>query len=163
MITALRKRWQACTPRERAVLAWGAAILSAALYLWLLQTASQARTKLTAAVTALRTDAARLELHAAEMEQLRGLPVAPAASTDLRTLVQNQADAAGLSRALLGITVVDASQVQVAFGSVGFADWLAWIDRLHKQQVRLDTCRIEALSVAGLVSVTATLVRTRTQ
>lgn len=163
MIATLRKRWQACTPRERTVLAWGAAVLAAALYLWLLQSASQARTKLTAAVTTLRTDAARLELHAAEVEHLRTLPAAPAASTDLRTLVQNQANAAGLSRALLGITIVDANQAQVAFGSVAFADWLAWVDSLHKQQVRLDTCRIEALSVAGLVSVTATLVRTRTQ
>lgn len=163
MIATLSKRWQACTPRERMVLTWGAAILAAALYLWLLQSASEARTKLTTAVTTLRTNAARLELHASEVERLRTLQLAPAASIELRTLVQNQADAAGLSRALLGITVVDTSQVQVAFGSVAFADWLRWIDSLHKQQVRLDTCRIEALSTAGLISVTATLVRTRSQ
>ncbi len=162
MKTPLRTRWVAATPRERTVAAVAAAIVAAVLYLWLVQSASDARGKLTTVVTALRTDAARLELHAAEMERLRTLPgTTPAASSDLRTLVQNQAGAAGLSPALLGINVADAHQVQVVFGTVRFADWLAWVESLQKQQVRLETCRIEALSAAGLVSVTATFSHAR--
>jgi general secretion pathway protein M len=57
----------------------------------------------------------------------------------------------------------DADQVVVVFGAVAFADWLNWIDALKAQQVRLDTCRIEALSTPGLVGITATLVRPKSQ
>jgi len=49
------------------------------------------------------------------------------------------------------------------FGAVGFADWLNWVAGLTSQQVRLDACRVEALSTPGLVSVTATLVRVKRQ
>ena len=49
----------------------------------------------------------------------------------------------------------------MVFGAVAFADWLNWVASLTSQQVRLDACRIEALSTPGLVSVTATLVRDR--
>jgi general secretion pathway protein M len=52
--------------------------------------------------------------------------------------------------------------VVVVFGAVPFADWLNLVVGLKSQQVRLDTCRIEALATSpGLVSVTATLVRAK--
>jgi type II secretory pathway component PulM len=47
----------------------------------------------------------------------------------------------------------------VTFGAVAFAAWLAWVERLQSQQVRVDACRIEALATPGLVSAAATLVR----
>ena len=65
--------------------------------------------------------------------------------------------------ALVRIDAPDANQVKVDFGALPFADWLAWVASLQAQQVRLDTCRIEALSTPGLVSVTATLVRAKPQ
>ena len=77
--------------------------------------------------------------------------------------MQARAVAAGLSRALVKIDAPDANQVVVVFGAVAFADWLNWIAGLKSQQVRLDACRIEALSTPGLVSVTATLVRAKPQ
>lgn len=163
MKTQIRQRWAAATPRERKLVAIAVAIIAVVLYVWLVQSASEARSRLTTVVTALRTETARLELHAAEMERLRKLPVAPASPSELRTLVQNQAGAAGLAPALLSITVVDAHQVQVVFGTVRFADWLAWIENLQKQQIRLDACRIETLAAAGIVSVTATLSHARPQ
>jgi type II secretory pathway component PulM len=64
---------------------------------------------------------------------------------------------------LLRIDAQNADQVQVVFGSVAFADWLAWVATLQAQRIRLDTGRIEALSTPGLVSVTATLTRPRPQ
>jgi type II secretory pathway component PulM len=51
----------------------------------------------------------------------------------------------------------------VVFGSAPFADWLAWITSLQTQQIRLDSSRIEALSTPGLVGVTATFVRAKSQ
>jgi len=68
-----------------------------------------------------------------------------------------------LSGALVRIDAPDANQVVVVFGAVAFADWLNWIAGLRSQHVRLDTCRIEALSTPGMVSVTATLVRAKPQ
>jgi type II secretory pathway component PulM len=57
----------------------------------------------------------------------------------------------------------DADHVEVAFGSVPFADWLAWVASLQAQRIRLDTSRIEALKTPGLVSVTATFARAKPQ
>jgi type II secretory pathway component PulM len=140
-----------------------AAVLGVALFLWLVQSADRARVQLRTSVTMLRAQAARLEQQAVEFERLRTAPATPASQTDLRTLVQAQAGAAGLSRALARIDAPDVNQVQVVFGAVAFVDWLAWVASLQSQRVRLDTCRIEALSTPGLVSVTATLIRAKTQ
>jgi general secretion pathway protein M len=161
MRARLRKVWESRAPRERVVIATLAVVLAAALYLLLVQSAGRARGQLHTSVTTLRAQAARLEQQAAELERLRAAPAISASQTDLRTLVQAQAGAAGLSRALVRIDAADADQVVVVFGAVAFADWLNWIAGLKSQHVRLDACRIEALSTPGLVSVTATLVRAK--
>ena len=163
MRTRLRRLWESRAPRERAIIAALAVMLGAVLYVWLVQSAERARVQLHTSVTTLRAQAARLERQAAELERLRATPATPASQTDLRTLVQAQAGAAGLSRALVKIDAPDANQVVVVFGAVAFADWLNWVASLKSQQVRLDTCRIEALSTPGMVSVTATLLRAKHQ
>ena len=161
MKAQLRKAWESRAPRERAVIAVLAALLAIGLYVWLVQSAGRARVQLGKSVAMLRTQANGVEQQAAEFARLRAAPPISASQTDLRTLVQARAGAAGLARALARIDVQDADQVVVAFGAVAFADWLDWIAGLKSQQVRLDACRIEALSTPGLVSLTATLVRAR--
>ena len=163
MNATLRTLWQSRAPRERMVVAVLAALAGVASYVWLVQSADQAHTRLRASVPALRAQAARLEQQAAELEHLRSAPPPSVSTTDLRTLAQAQADAAGLSGALGRIDAPDANQVVVVFGAVAFADWLNWIASLKSQQVRVDASRVEALSTPGLVSVTATLVRTKPQ
>jgi general secretion pathway protein M len=163
MRARLRKAWESRAPRERMVIATLAMVVAAALYFLLVQSAQQARTQLRTGVTALRVQAIRLEQQAAELQRLHAAPAISASQTDLRTLVQAQADTAGLSRALVRIDAPDADQVVVVFGAVAFADWLDWIAGLTSQHIRLDACRIEALSTPGLVSVTATLVRAKPQ
>ncbi len=163
MRAQLRTLWESRAPRERMVVAALAVVLGAALYLWLVQSADRARVQLRTTVTTLRAQATRLEQQAVELERLRGAPATPASQTDLRTLVQAQAGAAGLARALARIDAPDANQVQVVFGAIAFADWLNWVASLQSQQVRLDACRIEALSMPGLVSVTATFIRAKQQ
>ncbi len=159
MKARLRRLWQSRPPRERVVAAVLAVLVGAALYVWLVQSADRARTQLRASVTKLRADAVRVEQQAAELARLRALPPAAASQTDLRTLIRTQAGAAGLEGALARIDAQDGDQVQIAFGAVAFSDWLSWIAGLQSQRVRLDACRIEALSTPGMVSVTATLVR----
>ena len=155
------KLWESRSPRDRMVIMLLAAIAGALLYLSLVQSAYRARTQLGASVSALRTQALRLEADANELARARAAPAAAAPQTDLRTQLQALAGSAGLGRELQRIDARDADQVQVVFGSVTFADWLNWVASLQAQHIRLDTVRIEALSTAGLVSVTATFTRAK--
>jgi type II secretory pathway component PulM len=159
----MRTLWESRAPRDRMIIAALAVVLGAALYATLLQTAGRSRTQLGASVTALRVQSVRLEQQANELERVRAAPVPSASTTDLRALVQAHADEAGLSSALVRLDAPDPDQVVVVFGAVAFVDWLNWVDALNSQRIRLETCRIEALSTPGLVSVTATLVRAKSQ
>lgn len=163
MRARLRRLVESRSPRDRAIIATLAVVIGVALYGALVQTAGRARTQLGASVAALRVQAARLDQQAGELERIRAAPVISASDTDLRALVQARAGEAGLSGALVRIDAPDAGQVVVVFGAVAFADWLNLVEILNSQHVRLETCRIEALSTAGLVSVTATLVRAKPQ
>jgi general secretion pathway protein M len=163
MKTRLLRLWKSRAPRERAIIAALAMVLGVLLYIAFVQTAWRARAQLRTGVTTLRAQANVLEQQAAEIERLHAAPAVAASQTDLRTLVQAQADGAGLSRALVRIDAPDADQVIVVFGAVAYADWNNWIVGLKAQHVRLDACRIEALSTPGLVSVTATLARAKPQ
>jgi type II secretory pathway component PulM len=159
MKAKLRQAWESRAPQERVIIAILAALTAAALYYWLVQTGGQAHTRLQVSVATLRAQAVTLEQYAVELERLRATPVPPESQTDVRTLVQAQVDASGLSGALLKIDAADVNQVVVAFGPVEFAAWLNWVASLKSQHVRLSACRIEALPAPGMVSVTATLLR----
>jgi type II secretory pathway component PulM len=138
-----------------------AVMLAAALYLWLVDSGGRAHTRLHESVTTLVAQAAGLEQQAAELERLRATPAPPASQTDMRTLVEAQAEAAGLSGAMVRVDAPDANQVVVVFGPVEFSAWMNWIADLKLQHVRISACRIEALPAAGMVTVTATLLRAK--
>jgi type II secretory pathway component PulM len=157
MRTRLHKLWESRSPRERTAIVVVAVAAGILLYLWFVLSASRARDPLLTAVTAMRAQAARLEQQAAEYERLRAMPPPPAPQSDLRSLLQAQAGAAGLP--LTRIDAPDADQARVVLGAVAFADWLTWTAGLQSQKVRVDACRVEALSAPGLVNVTATFVR----
>jgi len=163
MKARLLKLWESRSPRDRMIIVVMAAVVGLLLYLSLVQSAYRARTQLGASVSVLRAQALRLDADANELARVRAAPAVPVPQADLRTQVQAQAGAAGLAQALLRLDAKDADQVQVVFGSVAFADWLAWVATLQAQRIRLDTSRIEALSTPGLVSVTATLARAKAQ
>ena len=159
----LEKWWEARSPRHRVMIAVLAAVLGVALYVWLIESAYRARSQLGSSLTVLRTQALRLEQDAAELARVRAVRLPPASQSDLRTVVQAQVTTSGLAGALLRIDAPDANQVQVVFGSVPFAEWLAWVATLQAQHIRVETGRIEALSTPGLVGVTATFTRARPQ
>ena len=163
MNAQLRKFWEARSPRERAIVAVVAALLGALVYCLLVYSMTRSRPQLRASVLALRSDAALLDRQASEIERLRTMPAPVASQTDLRTLIQAQAGSAGLASALVRIEAPEANRVQVVFGAIAFPDWLNWVVSLNSQHIRLDTCRIEALTKPGLVSITATFVRTQKQ
>lgn len=163
MRAALRKAWESRAPRERMVIAIVSAALGIAGYLLLVHSAERARGKLHTGVAILRTQAEALEQQAAEHARLRATPAPAASASDLRTLAQARTDAARLSGALTRIDAPDADHVNIAFGALPFADWLAWIAALQAQNVRVEAARVEGLSAPGMVSATATLTRSRAQ
>jgi type II secretory pathway component PulM len=155
--------WHARTPGEKMALALTFAVAAAVLYAWLVQSTTEARTRLQVNVVSLRAQSAQLEQQSAEYARLRSTPVPTVAQTDFRTLIQTQADAAGLAQALIKINVQDVHRLQLTFGATSFAAWLDWAQALQLQQIRIEAARIEALSTPGLVSVTATLARSPSQ
>lgn len=161
MKARLGQFWTSRTPRERMVLIALAAVLGIVLYVWLAYSAQRARDKLRSTVTALHAQAVRLDQQAAEIARLRAAPPVLPSQTDLRTLLQNQVSASGLVRELGRIDALDANRATVVFGAVPFSNWLAWVASLQPHHMRLDTCRIEAQSQPGLVSVTATFTRAK--
>lgn len=163
MKARLQKLWESRSPRDRVILAVLAAVVGVALYLVLVQSAYRGRAQLGASLAVLRMQALRLDADANELARARAAPAAPAPQSDLRTQVQALAGTGAMAGTLLRIDARDADQVQVVFGSVPFADWLAWIATLQAQHIRLDISRIEALTTPGLVSVTATLARPKSQ
>ncbi len=126
---------------------------------WLLQTTLRARQRLLPAVAELQATALRQGAQADEILRLRTLPVPSSSTTELRQLVQGLVDASGLGQSLVSIEPVGAQQVKLVFGSVAFADWLAWVDVMRAQHLRFVAVRIESRSAPGEVGVTATLER----
>ena len=159
MTGPLRELWTSAPPWQRRTAIAIAVVASLLLYVWAVWWAERACSRLEATLAQLREQAVQLERNAAEYERLRKLPRVSSSSADLRTLLRSTADASGLARALVRIEAQDAHRVQLMFSAVAFADWLAWIERLQPHQVRVETCRIEALAMPGLVNASATLVR----
>ncbi|HEX2829451.1 MAG TPA: type II secretion system protein GspM [Burkholderiales bacterium] len=158
---ALAAAWRARTPSERTVLAVLVAVAAILLYVVAFGAIDARRQKLGERVNALSAQAAALERHAAEIERLRGIARAAPAGGDLRAAIETEARARGVARSVTHLDNKSANEVEAALPSVAFGDWLAWVAALQRQNVRVATCRIEALSTPGVVNVTATFVRGR--
>ena len=163
MTARLRQLWESRAPRERTLLLALASVLLVIAYALLVYSAERARTPLRASVMQLRAQAARLDQQALEFGHLRAAPIATTSNSDLYKLVQDRVAQAGLAHALTRIDAPDADHVVLVFGAVAFADFVDWIAGLKAQHIRLDACRIEALSTPGLVSVSATVTRPKPQ
>lgn len=159
MRARILKLWESRAPRERTFIAVLTIVLGVTMYLWLVTEADRARAQLRASVPVLQVQAVRLEQQASENERLRAAPLLAVSPIDLRTLVQTQIDAAGLSHTRVSINAPDTNQVQVVFSAVSFADWLNWVAAMQSQQVWFDGGRIEALPAPGMVGVTGTFIR----
>jgi type II secretory pathway component PulM len=158
MSARLRLRWQSRPARERQALLGGLGLVVVVACLALVIAALEAREPLLRNVQALRAASATMDQQARELDRLRRLP-APATPTEtLRTRVQAALDANLPSGTRTRLEAPDPGQVVVVFETVAFAAWLRWIEDLATRQVRLESCRIDALPAAGQVSITATLV-----
>lgn len=155
----LLELWQARGKREKQFLLALAVVLLLLAYAWLLAAAGSGRRELSASVLSLHNEASRLERDAQEIASLRQRAPAKVAALDLRALAQTQAAATGLNHALQRADAPSAKLLQVSFAAASFADWLVWLKAMEAQQLRLESCRLEALATPGLVNITATLSR----
>jgi len=160
MTSALLTLWQSRSPRERQAWRVVLALLALCLCAALLAGALGAREPLRRDVAALRADTLRMQQQSLELAQLRAATPPPADPRPLRAMVQSSLDGAALSSSLASLEAPDPEHVVVVFSAVAFADWLQWLEALAARQVRLESCRVEALPTGGMVGVTVTLVRT---
>lgn len=151
--------WRARAPRERVVLAGGAALLALALayaYLWLPMERELAQ--LRQALPQLRVQARQLKQDAQEVGRLKVRPAVVQASGNLARAVEQRAIAGGMRERIESITPHDAGRVRVVLPLVAFDDWVSWVGELQAAQgVRVEWARIEAADAAGMVRVEAVL------
>ncbi len=155
--------WFSRAPVERKAAAVSAVVIGMLLCFWFIHVAGQERSRLKLSVSTLKSQSASMEENTSEFGRLKATVASKAlpATKDIREAVQGAIDSAGLSASLIKMDAPDAGTVQISFSALSFADWLAFTRNLQAQQIRIETCRIEALATAGLVSITATLSRAR--
>ena len=154
-MSALTGWWQHRAPRERPVLAAGAAVLVLALgwaFLWL--PAQQAETALEARIQA---QLATLEDLAA-LRQARARSSATPRAADASGSIASRADRglrmAGLAAAIRRIEPVGEAAVQVTLEQAPFDDLVDWLPRAAAQQgLTVEQLQADAASAPGEVNV----------
>lgn len=159
MKNALLQFWRSRAPRERVVLAGGAALLGAALayaYGWLPMQREAAQ--LRAALPALRAQAQQLQQDAHEAVRLRSRAAVPQSGGSLAPLIEARATAAGLRERIETITLQDGGRVRIVLPAVEFDAWMAWMGELQAAHgVRVESVRVEATDEPGVVRAEAVL------
>lgn len=157
MTATLRQSWASLPARHRFLGLLVLTLTGIGLYAWLLMSAARARAELQTHVDTLRPQASRLDRHAEELMQLSSEPPAAPVAGDLLTRVRHRLDNLNLAPALVRIDAAGKQRVSIELDAVEFAQWLQWTEDLSTQQIRLETCEIEALATPGWVRISATL------
>jgi general secretion pathway protein M len=151
--------WRSRAPRERLVLAGGAALLVLALgfaYGWLPMQREAAQLRQT--LPQLRVQARQLQQDAQEVGRLKARPAMAQEGRSLASVIEQRATAAGLRERIEAITPQDAGRVRVVLPVVAFDEWIGWLGELQASHgVRVESARIEATGAAGMVKVEAVL------
>ncbi len=144
--------WRARSERERTILGWagaGVAFLLVVAFAWL--PLERERTRIAAALPALRASVATMRAEAAEVKSLREMPARGAGTAaPVATLVASGALAQGLPGARF--TALDARRIRVAADDASWTrlvEWIAAAGPAHGLSVEEAT--VEALPAAGRV------------
>ncbi len=154
-----RELWRSRAPRERAVLATGAAVVAAMLFIalvWL--PLERARVRLEREVPEMRAALAALQRDAEEAKRLRSMaPVAEQSATPLATLAAGAVAAPPGARLVLA----DPGHLQLTGADVAFTQLLEWLaSAASRHGLRVERAHLEALAAPGRVRVDITLART---
>jgi len=158
-VSALRQRWDALVPRERAGVSLAAAVvLATLLYVGLWEPLAQSRDALRTQVLAGEADLAWMRAAAPLVRERASTAPVVAMPTGQSLLARADASAreAGLGTALLRVEPVNAGQVRVYFQGVGFDPLMRWIEGLSAQG-SLRITEFSAQRAAGVGQVDARL------
>ena len=155
----VRATFETLQPGARYGLAALAVLLTLVAYVAVIDAFGRERSRLQGSVTALRAASQQMERHAVEIARLRAAPKPAASQRDLRSVIETEAKAGGFTH-VLRVDSNAADEVRVIVASIAYPEWLAWLERLQSADVRVKSCRVEALSTEGAVTATATFVRT---
>ncbi len=158
-MNAIASLWSTRSPRERRVLAIGAAaaaILLVFALVWL--PLERTRHRLAHELPRLRASVSAMERQAEEVKRLRAMPEAPGRAANVSALIAS----GELARGLPGgqIFLVDEKRVSVVGADVAFGtllEWLATAQAFHG--LRVEAARIEALPTMGRVKAELRLAR----
>jgi len=154
-----RQMLESLSPRNQKILFGLTGLLLIIFSATTVQSLEKSRSPLQQNILKLRAQSLRLEQQSLQYHYLLGLKPVISSSISLDTLLQNHLSHSSLSPSLLRTNAVSAHQVIMTFGAVSFTDWLSFVQELTSQHIRVQQCRIEALSTPGRVNISATMVR----
>ncbi len=151
----LRQWWAERAPRERAIMAGGAALLAVAIawaYLW--EPIAAERLRLIDLAPRLRAQAARVTAQGAEIEQLRVAARARGPSAPPQAIVEQAMQTAGLGGALTGVMSLSEGRIQVGLRPVAFDALVRGLAQLGEAQgMSVDSIALKAAGEPGKVQV----------
>lgn len=145
MMDALRQFWAERAPRERSVLALGAALLLlVVVYLVLVEPAWTGIARLERSLPQMRTNAAELESLLSEVRSLRTRAgVASVSAGEARGAIDTSLARSGVKAARV-IPLSD-GDMQMTFSDVPFAHWAPWLAGIEREL----GARATAVTVTG--------------
>lgn len=158
-IARLLAFWAGRAPRERAMLALGAAVVLFGLgYGLIVDPLIKANRKLAANLPQQRAELRLVRAQVNEIVRLRGKNVAAAKTgSALVHAIESAAAGHGAREAVTSLTPLASDRVRVVTGPMSVATWLAWFADLERQGVTVVTFRAGTDAKPGLVSVEAVL------
>ena len=144
---------------DRRLLAGGAAaVILAALILFLWRPGLDASRRLSAALPTLRAQVELMRAQKAEITLLRK-SAGDAVKSDLAASLEASLGRAPFAKASRRIDAISAERATIAMASVRFEDWLRWAAAAERESgARLERCTVAALPEAGMVRADAEFV-----
>lgn len=151
--------WRTRSLREKQFMALGASLIIAIiLALYVIAPLSKERTRVRAALPALRLEAAAFNAAALEVGRLKPLASAPVQISDMRSALRDSATSMQID-STLAITEGGPGRARITLNSVPFDRFASWIDALQRNhKLRLNSALIRALPESGMVAVEAEVV-----
>lgn len=151
--------WRQRAPRERWMLALaGLVVASGVFYALVLEPMLQARARLDKGLPQLRAELRLMRAQVGEIERLNKTgAVSIQGGGSLLGRIGALADAQGLRDRLRTLQALDEGRAQATAESVPLRAWLAWIEALQGQGVRVEQGRITPLGAGDDVAAEALL------
>jgi general secretion pathway protein M len=159
-LQSLRELWSERSPRERALLAGGAAAVAlTALYLFLWQPGLAASRRLSAALPKLRAQVELMRAQQTEIAALRKSAGAAVQAGDLKVLLESSLARAPFGKSVQRVDAASRERATVVVASASFDDWLRWAAAAQREAgARVERCSITPLPEPGKVRAEATFV-----